>query len=150
MSFLYNLITGKGSQSEDPSGLTGENNTINNSALSNTNSESVVLKDYTPRELSNYDGHLDPKIYIAVKGFIFDCSLGRQFYGPSGPYSNFAGRDASRGLATNSFDIDVIRDIDDKIDDLEGLNEQQLEALNGWYDHFNRKYVYVGKLVPDL
>ena len=153
MSFLYNLITGNGSKNDDPSGLTNESNGTNNkndsSSNDNNNSQSVVLRDYTPSQLSHFDGHLDPKIYIAVKGSVFDCSAGRQFYGPSGPYSNFAGRDASRGLALNSFDIEIIRDIDEEIDDLEGLTEQQLEALNGWYEHFKRKYVYVGTLVPE-
>ncbi|XBW35844.1 hypothetical protein QEN19_001416 [Hanseniaspora menglaensis] len=152
MSFLYNLISGKSSQNEDPTGLTGtggSTNNTNNGTGNNGNSDSVLLKDFTPRELSNFDGHLDPKIYIAIKGSVFDCSLGRQFYGPSGPYSNFAGHDASRGLATNSFDIEVIKDIDDEIDNLEGLSEQQIEALNGWYEHFKRKYVYVGNLVPE-
>ncbi|KAL6933350.1 related to Damage response protein 1 [Hanseniaspora guilliermondii] len=147
MSFLYNMITGKGNQSEDPTGLTQTQD--KQAQHVESTSQSVVLRDYTPKELSNYDGHMDPKIYIAVKGSVFDCTLGRQFYGPSGPYSNFAGRDASRGLAMNSFDDNMIRDIDQDIDDLSDLSVQQMEALDSWFEHFNRKYTYVGKLVPN-
>ncbi|CAI8496000.1 hypothetical protein ACO0OL_002481 [Hanseniaspora opuntiae] len=147
MSFLYNMITGKGNQSEDPTGLSQTQDKQAQPAESA--SHSVVLRDYTPKELSNYDGHMDPKIYIAVKGSVFDCTLGRQFYGPSGPYSNFAGRDASRGLAMNSFDNEMVRDIDQDIDDLSDLSVQQMEALDSWFEHFSRKYTYVGKLVPN-
>lgn len=80
---------------------------------------------------------------------MFDVSSGRQFYGPSGPYSNFAGHDASRGLALNSFDFDVIKSFGEGIDDLEGLNKEEQEALDGWEEHFKKKYPIVGDLVPD-
>ena len=66
MSFLYNIVTGMGNQSEDPTGLSNSENKQAEQAEST--SQSVVLRDYTPRELSHYDGHLDPKIYIAIKG----------------------------------------------------------------------------------
>ena len=32
-------------------------------------------------------------------------TAGRSFYGPDGMYGNFAGRDASRGMAKQSFDV---------------------------------------------
>ncbi|CDR47600.1 CYFA0S34e00474g1_1 [Cyberlindnera fabianii] len=120
-----------------------------------TDDSSAAAKDplvegiFTPRTLSHYNGHDDERIFIAVKGTVFDVSQGRQFYGPSGPYSNFAGHDASRGLACNSFDMDVIRDWHQPIDDLEGLTAQDHEALDGWEEHFKKKYPVVGQLVPE-
>ncbi|CDK24744.1 unnamed protein product [Kuraishia capsulata CBS 1993] len=65
----------------------------------------VVQGEFTPRTLYKHNGFDTETIYIAVKGKVFDVSRARQFYGPSGPYSNFAGHDASRGLALNSFEM---------------------------------------------
>lgn len=111
--------------------------------------DSIVQGKFTPRSLSRYNGHDDPKIFIAVKGTVFDVTAGRQFYGPSGPYSNFAGHDASRGLALNSFDFDVIKEFHEPIDTLEGLNKEEQEALDGWEEHFKKKYPVVGQLVSE-
>jgi membrane-associated progesterone receptor component len=114
-----------------------------------SSNDPIIQGKFTPRTLSRYNGHDDPRIFIAVKGTVFDVSSGRQFYGPSGPYSNFAGHDASRGLALNSFDFDVIKSFGEGIDDLEGLNKEEQEALDGWEEHFKKKYPIVGDLVPD-
>jgi membrane-associated progesterone receptor component len=48
------------------------------------------------------------KIYIAIKGKVYDVTKGAQFYGVDGPYHVFAGRDASRALARLSFDEAVL------------------------------------------
>lgn len=75
-------------------------------------------------------------------------SPGRNFYGPGGPYSNFAGRDASRGLAFGSFDEDMLtEDLDGPLDKLDDLTPDQVEALQGWEERFNEKYDVIGKLV---
>ncbi|AWU77592.1 hypothetical protein CAS74_002305 [Pichia kudriavzevii] len=111
--------------------------------------ETTVIREFTPRELSNFNGFDLEKIYIAVKGNVYDVSKGRQFYGPSGPYSNFAGHDASRGLALNSFEMENIRRWDEPIDDLQGLNESELKSLDNWEGMFRGKYPCVGTLVPD-
>lgn len=84
-----------------------------------------------------------------MQGRVFDVTAGASFYGPGGPYSNFAGRDASRGLAKNSFDEDMLTDLDKPIDKLEGLNEEELGALAGWASHFEGKYLLVGRLVEE-
>lgn len=91
--------------------------------------EAILWKEYTPRSLRPFDGtnpdHSVP-ILFAIRGKVYDVSSGRSFYGPGGPYGacislrfdlsysltltvslvlgNFAGRDASRGLAKQSFD----------------------------------------------
>lgn len=75
-------------------------------------------------------------------------SRGRNFYGPGGPYENFAGRDASRGLACGSFDEEMLtKDLDGPLDGLEGLGASELDALRGWEERFEEKYLVVGKLV---
>ncbi|GMM30896.1 Dap1 protein [Martiniozyma asiatica (nom. inval.)] len=112
-------------------------------------SDTILYKKYTPRELSRFNGFDDPLIFIAVKGKVYNVSKGRRFYGPSGPYSNFAGHDASRGLALNSFEMDIIKRWDEPIDDLEGLTDKEWEALDGWERMFKNKYALVGELVCD-
>lgn len=85
---------------------------------------------------------------MAVRGKVFDVSTGRNFYGPGGPYCNFAGRDASRGLASHSFDEDMLtKDLDGPLDTLADLDAEQVEALEGWESRFNEKYEVVGRLV---
>ena len=88
-------------------------------------------------------------VYLAVKGRVFDVTTGRNFYGPGGPYANFAGRDASRGLACSSFDEDMLtKDLEGPLDPLKDLDAEQLDTLKGWEERFNEKYLVVGKLVP--
>ncbi|QPG74950.1 hypothetical protein FOA43_002289 [Brettanomyces nanus] len=111
--------------------------------------EPTVIQDYTPRMLSNYNGFDLEKIYIGVRGKVYDVSSGRRFYGPSGPYSNFAGHDASRGLAKNSFELEVIRSWDEPIDDLSDLSEADWTSLKNWEGMFQGKYPVVGRLVSE-
>ncbi|AGO09884.1 AaceriAAL106Wp [[Ashbya] aceris (nom. inval.)] len=148
MSFVKNMLFGGVATSEDPTGLTQDANG-NVSKDGSTVDEPVVEGKFFPRTLYKFNGHDDEKIFIAVKGKVYDCTAGRQFYGPSGPYSNFAGHDASRGLATNSFELDAVKHWDQPVDDLSDLSEQQLEALDGWAAHFEKKYPCIGVLVPE-
>jgi hypothetical protein len=66
-----------------------------------------------------------------------------------GPYGNFSGRDASRGLAKNSFDPNVLTPLDQPIDTLEDLTKDEIDSLNDWHTHFAGKYECVGKLVNE-
>lgn len=67
-------------------------------------------------------------------------SAGRNFYGPGGPYENFAGRDATRGLACQSFDEEMLtKDLDGPLDDCADLESEQLENLQGWVERFDEK-----------
>jgi membrane-associated progesterone receptor component len=87
-------------------------------------------------------------VYLAVRGQVFDVSSGRNFYGPGGPYENFAGRDASRGLACGSFDEDMLtKDLDGPLDTLSDLGAEEMDAMRGWEERFSEKYLIVGRLV---
>ena len=66
----------------------------------------IEQRDYTLKELQPKNGLNGQPIYIAVKGTVYDVSAGATFYGPGSAYENFAGRDASRGLAKQSFSDD--------------------------------------------
>ncbi|CAM0872960.1 unnamed protein product [Alopecurus aequalis] len=104
----------------------------------------VQVGEITLEQLRAYDGK-DPakSILIAIRGKVYDVSRGRLFYGPQGPYSLFAGRDASRALALMSFDHN------DLTGDLEGLSPDELEVLQDWEEKFKERYPMVGHLPSD-
>ncbi|KNZ50866.1 hypothetical protein VP01_41g2 [Puccinia sorghi] len=112
--------------------------------------ESLVWRTYTPLELKEFDGNDGGKILFAVNRVVYDVSSGRNFYGPDGPYGNFAGRDASRGLAKQSFDQDMLTAVDSKIDTLEDLNDEERENLKGWEDLFKAKYIACGSVTKSF
>ncbi|KAJ3211900.1 hypothetical protein HDU82_004590 [Entophlyctis luteolus] len=111
----------------------------------------VELRQFSKKDLAAFDGRSSKTIYLAVKGRVYDVTAGASFYGPDGMYGNFAGRDASRGLAKDSFDAEMLNPVDDPIDDLADLTAEEQETLNGWAQFFHGKYQHVGYLVdlPD-
>lgn len=111
--------------------------------------ETLVWRTYTPLELSEFDGRNDKKILFAVNRVVYDVSPGRNFYGPDGPYGNFAGRDASRGLAKQSFDTEVLTPADSEIDKLEDLTDEERENLSEWEALFKSKYMICGELIEN-
>ncbi|KAI5290591.1 hypothetical protein KEM54_001089 [Ascosphaera aggregata] len=109
-----------------------------------------IFRVYTPTTLLRFNGENNAPVYLAVKGKVYDVTSGKNFYGPGGPYANFAGRDASRGLACQSFDEEMLtKDLKGPLDDLKDLTREQLDNLAGWEERFNTKYLVVGKLVPE-
>jgi len=104
-------------------------------------------RDFTLAEISKYNGKDEKRILFGVNGKVYDVTKGKGFYGPGGPYGLFAGRDASRCLATFSIDPSTIKD---GYDDLSDLNSMQMESLSEWELQFSEKYDLVGKLLkPD-
>lgn len=67
-----------------------------------------------------------------------------------GPYATFAGRDASRGLACQSFDPSMLTaDLDGPLDPLDDLGREELENLANWEEMFTDKYLVVGRLMAE-
>lgn len=133
----------------------------------------MVYKKYTPKELQQFIG---PRILLAIQRVggertVFDVTAGGTFYGPDGVYGNFAGRDASRGMAKQSFETgrlssfeqtlmtDMLTDVNDPLDTLEDLTPSEMwvfivedeltpsDNMKGWHEHFERKYIVCGELV---
>ncbi|KAI8883371.1 cytochrome b5, partial [Backusella circina FSU 941] len=111
--------------------------------------EVLVFKNYTPLDLLPFNGENGARILMGVNGSVYDVSAGRNFYGPGSPYANFAGHDASRGLAKNSFDADMMADPKGAIDKLEDLEADEWESLREWENLFSGKYILAGKLVEN-
>ncbi|EIM80650.1 cytochrome b5 [Stereum hirsutum FP-91666 SS1] len=112
----------------------------------------LLFTTYTPKTLVPFNGKNEAtggRILLAIKGTVFDVTAGRNFYGPDGMYGNFAGRDASRGMAKQSFDEDMLTDIDQPLDKLQDLTPDEIENMNGWFDHFSNKYIVCGRLVEN-
>ena len=43
----------------------------------------------------------------------------------------------------------LTKDLKGPLDDLSGLNDDELENLRGWEERFSEKYLIVGKLVAE-
>ena len=53
--------------------------------------------------MATFNGKANEKVYLALKGVVFDVSES-EFYKPGGPYESFAGHDASVALGKMSKD----------------------------------------------
>lgn len=102
-------------------------------------------KDLTLDELRKCNGTgEDGRICIAVNGRIYDVTRGKQFYGPGGPYSNFAGRDASRALALFTVSESALKS---ENDDLSDLTSAEMSRMREWQIQLEEKYDFVGRLL---
>ncbi|THD20971.1 Membrane-associated progesterone receptor component [Fasciola hepatica] len=102
-------------------------------------------QDFTLEQLNQYDGRgPDKRILIAVNRKVFDVTKNGLEYSKDGPYSSFAGRDASRALACFTADESSIRNT---YDDLSDLSVEQLDRLKEWERQFIDRYDYVGRLL---
>ncbi|XP_060530516.1 membrane-associated progesterone receptor component 1 [Cylas formicarius] len=100
-------------------------------------------QDFSVEELKKFDGtQEDGRVLVAVNGKVYDVTKGKKFYGPDGPYAAFAGRDASRGLAT--FNVSASGE---GYDDLSDLTTMEMDSVREWESQFNDKYEYVGRLL---
>ncbi|GAA5876637.1 hypothetical protein JCM16303_003606 [Sporobolomyces ruberrimus] len=115
--------------------------------------KSVKWEKFTPQGLSKFDGKQPEvngggRILFAIRRKVYDVTSGASFYGPGGPYEIFAGRDASRGLAKQSFEKDMLTPLEEPIDELTDLSKSEWDNLVGWESHFQTKYFQCGDFVP--
>ncbi|GMM38542.1 hypothetical protein DASC09_058810 [Saccharomycopsis crataegensis] len=100
---------------------------------------------FTKTELLRYDGVNSEKIYVGVKGVVFDVSKNKKVYGPGGSYHIFAGKDSSRGLGKSSLNLeDNTTENSSKIDD---FTTEESGVLDDWFTFFSKRYNIMGKMV---
>lgn len=104
------------------------------------------LPTYTATELAEFgDGHDGRPILISIFGRVYDVSAGSKFYGPGGPYENFAGHDVTYSLSTGCRTSDCLELT------VDGLDDKLLNEGKRWlsFFHLHDKYPLVGKLESD-
>ena len=97
-------------------------------------------KNLTLAELGKHDGIASKRIFVGVKGDIFDVSTS-SFYTPGGSYHIFAGKDASTSLAKGDLEGTYLNTPEAE------LNEEEKHTLDEWHDRFLSKYRIVGKVL---
>lgn len=91
-------------------------------------------------QISQNTGANDGRILLSICGRIFDMSAGRDFYGINGPYSCFAGGDASYMLGAMSLEQQSRNKTDYTPD-----GDHQM-TLGDWIARFRAKYPIIGRL----
>lgn len=93
-------------------------------------------------DLVDHDGSKPGKaLLLAADGFVFNVEKGRDFYGPGGGYSSFAGKDATIGLAT--METDPTKWTKRTVEE---LSAAEADTLANWVGRFRQKYDVVGFL----
>lgn len=102
-----------------------------------------MTTEFTLESLAKYNGQDSSlPIYLGVKGIVYDVSSKPEFYGATGGYGVFSGKEASRGLAKSST----------KAEDLlpygvwDNLDEKETKTLNEWEVVYKKKYPVVGNV----
>ncbi|KAG6462623.1 hypothetical protein O3G_MSEX013372 [Manduca sexta] len=99
-----------------------------------------LRKDLTVAELKKYDGtQSDGRVLLAVNSVIFDVTKGKRFYGPGGPYAAFAGKDATRGLATG----EVAASENDEYDPCSDLTADEIASAKEWEEQFRGNWIFI-------
>lgn len=97
-------------------------------------------KTFSLAELYQFNGaDANKPLYLGCGGLVFDMSSARNFYGPGAGYGVFAGRDASKGLATMQVQYTNA--------DISSLTDEQRTTLNEWKNKYIAKYPVVGRIV---
>lgn len=125
----------------------------NHEGAANEEEEPDPPRNFTLKQLRHFDGTYDESmkenksVYLALAGTVYDVTQGKEFYGPGGPYENFAARECGVALAKMSFDE---KHLDDVVG-CENLSFGEKESLDGWIQQFKyfKNYPIIGKVIPD-
>jgi predicted heme/steroid binding protein len=77
--------------------------------------------------------------YVAIKGTVFDVT-NNAAYAVGGQYHVFAGKDASRALATSSLKPEDVRP------EYSDLGDKEKGVLDDWFTFFSKRYNIAGRV----
>jgi len=111
-------------------------------ASSDDKEEAEPLRDFTVEQLREFNGENDSKIYISLRGVVYDCSSAQEHYGVGSSYHLFAGREASRAMAKLSFEEKDLAN-----SNWNDLGPFERNQLDGWVEKFRdfKHYPVVGR-----
>lgn len=104
----------------------------------------ISLPIYTRGQLAKYNGIDDPKIYVAIRGYIYDVTANSSSYGPGKGYHKLVGKDVSRLLGMNRLTLD---DTEESTWYTGDLNDKQNAIVDKWILFFKKRYKIVGMVV---
>lgn len=109
----------------------------------NDNIDSVDLPVFTRSQLSIYNGVNNPKVYIGIKGYVYDVTTNLDSYGPGKSYNTLTGKEVTRLFAINKLKVPE-GDGDQKLWDIDDLSDKQKDAVVKWIEFFHCRYKVVG------
>ncbi|CAD1809721.1 Cytochrome b5-like Heme/Steroid binding domain family protein [Candida parapsilosis] len=95
------------------------------------------------KQLSKFNGTDDAKLYVAIKGYVYDVTANTKSYGPGKAYNKLVGKDVGRLLGLNKLQL---KEEDGRLPDtwdLSDLTEKQLKIVDDWIVFFKMRYPIV-------
>lgn len=108
-----------------------------------------LVPKYTLEELKQYDGIVNSKVFVSIKGIIFDVTINTNSYGPGKAYHKLTAKDVTRLLGFNRFDLTQEAG-DSRLNTTwyaDDLDEKQLDIVDKWIVFFKKRYYIVGKTI---
>ncbi|EGW33057.1 uncharacterized protein SPAPADRAFT_60374 [Spathaspora passalidarum NRRL Y-27907] len=122
----------------------------------NNNIDRSTLPKYTRAELSKYNGSDDPKLYVAIRGTIYDVTANEANYGQGKAYHKLVAKDVSRLLGLNRLVLPAGQEPTSGEEDLTlttwytgDLDDKQNGIIDNWIQFFEKRYHIVG-VVSDV
>jgi len=95
------------------------------------------------KQLLKFNGTDDAKLYVAIKGYVYDVTANTKSYGPGKAYNKLVGKDVGRLLGLNKLQL---KEEDGRLPDtwdLSDLTEKQLKIVDDWIVFFKMRYPIV-------
>ncbi|KAI5958252.1 hypothetical protein KGF57_002607 [Candida theae] len=118
--------------------------------LKNESLDLDSLPSLSRQQLSKHNGVEIPKLYVAIKGLVYDVTENEKSYGPGKAYHKLVGKDVGRLLGLNR--LQLKEEEDGRIPntwDLSDLEEKQLKIVEDWIVFFKMRYPIVARIEED-